>query len=353
MGISRILFRVGISLRFFLMFVISLFVKQKKRDIKQHHQAVVIAHTAFRFDKSLKKWMPQDTTKQSTNEKEIPTKLRIATHNVLKVTNWFLELIIRSPERFQKEMEILKELNADIIGLNEVTLPFLHLLQNQDWVRENYYLSDVISLNNNKNEEPTTVNKTVFDHSEMGCVILSKYPFDNLYSFEFSSTSNCDRDVIIGSFFDNQFNIVSAHITAYEEHFNRRETQMKELCETLDQNLHNNNVIIMGDLNLHLVKEDLLIPKIGYIDLWKPSVEDENGYTWDTKTNSLINKFLLLDRRRMRLDRIIAKKGCEWVPEDESKNGVIIFANEPVYKNRYLYCSDHFGLCTDLLYRKK
>jgi len=112
----------------------------------------------------------------------------------------------------------------------------------------------------------------------------------------------------------------------------------------------------MGDLNLHQVIENQMITDIGFIDLWKSTEEDKDGFTWDTAKNGLINLLQMVDNRRMRLDRIIAKKGCSWSPirlEDEGgkeggEGGVFLFATEPIYEGSYLQCSDHFGLYTDL-----
>jgi len=106
----------------------------------------------------------------------------------------------------------------------------------------------------------------------------------------------------------------------------------------------------MGDLNLHQVIENQLITDIGFIDLWKSTEEEKDGFTWDTAKNGLISLLQMVDNRRMRLDRIIAKDGCSWSPNrlEGSAGGVFLFATEPVYEGSYLQCSDHFGLYTDL-----
>jgi poly(A) polymerase len=323
---------LNLLLRVYL-FVTSLFINADGNNPKVAQPATITNMKPLVYDKDQGKWIPVTSFETSTT----PKKLRIATHNVLKVVGWLLEFVVRSNERFAKEMVVLKNLDADIIGLNEVTPPFLELLQEQDWVRDNYYLSDGLAT------KTTSVNGSiVFSKSEMGNIILSKVPFKSLRSFSFSSTASCQRNVIIGTFFDSDLVICSAHITAYEQYFKRRETQMKELVEDLPEK----NTIILGDLNLHLISENKLITDIGYEDLWQPTEEDQDGFTWDTKLNLMITKFLILDRRRMRLDRIIAKNGCEWKTDEK---GVNMFATEPVYKDSYLTCSDHFGLCADLI----
>jgi poly(A) polymerase len=300
-----------------------------RRTIKEpetSHPASFTDITPLSYDKTTNKWVHSVVHDSSPP----PTTLKIATHNVLLKMGW-LEIIIRSEERFAKEMQVLKELDADVIALNEVTAPFMKLLQEQDWVQDKYYISDCVTADNN------AVNHSVPFHNYMGNVIISRVPFKTLRFFTFSSTVNLRRNAIVGTFFDNDTVICSAHITAYEECVARRVNEMNELTRHLPQK----NVIILGDLNLHLVSENSLITDVGYEDLWKPTKEDPDGFTWDTQLNPMITKFLILDRRRMRLDRIIAKEGCDWECDE---NGVEIFAKEPVYEGSYLACSDHFGL---------
>jgi len=152
-------------------------------------------------------------------------------------------------------------------------------------------------------------------------------------------------------FFDSNFIVCSSHITAYQNYHERRAHQMKEFTQFLSTYFYNTKeVIIMGDLNLHQVIENQLITDIGFIDLWKSTEEEKDGFTWDTAKNGLISLLQMVDNRRMRLDRIIAKDGCSWSPNrlEGSAGGVFLFATEPVYEGSYLQCSDHFGLYTDL-----
>mgnify|MGYP001057621235 CR=1 FL=1 len=68
----------------------------------------------------------------------------------------------QSNARNQKLIEILKNSNADIIGLQEVTQSFLIQLLREDWVKNTYYISD--------SSQGTTVNP-------YGQLMLSKFPF--------------------------------------------------------------------------------------------------------------------------------------------------------------------------------
>lgn len=68
-----------------------------------------------------------------------------------------------------------------------------------------------------------------------------------------------------------------------------------------------NNIIVLGDLNLHLINETCLLYKYGFYDCWVEAHPDDKGYTWDPLRNKLINYLLPYDNRRMRLDRIAVK----------------------------------------------
>lgn len=50
--------------------------------------------------------------------------------------------MLTSGYRIPKIFEELKNTNADIIGLEEMTPTFVRALLSQDWVRQHYYVSD-------------------------------------------------------------------------------------------------------------------------------------------------------------------------------------------------------------------
>jgi len=82
----------------------------------------------FRFNHEILKWVRSgDAVHDLGHDMDVPKSVRLATHNVLKDGGWWMEWVIRSPERFLKEMKVLEEINADIIGLNEVTGPFFEV----------------------------------------------------------------------------------------------------------------------------------------------------------------------------------------------------------------------------------
>jgi endonuclease/exonuclease/phosphatase family metal-dependent hydrolase len=282
----------------------------------------------YRFDKTSNQWVQCD--EDQIPQVELPKTIRLATHNVLKSVNALFELVINSKKRFAKQYTLLEELDADVIGLNEVTPLYLQGIMELDWVREKYYLSDVTS----DNAKFSANGSVYYSGSSMGNLILSKYPIDELCKFSFSNSVGCSRNVIIASLFSEKLVVCSAHITAYVQYQEARKLQLKQLRESLDQSFPDvTNRVIMGDLNLHVDTEDAIITENSYVDLWKSTPEDEHGYTWDTHENKLINWILPFDSRRMRLDRIILSDTSKWKTVDANKSGVIKFATEPVTPN--------------------
>jgi hypothetical protein len=65
---------------------------------------------------------------------------------------------------------------------------------------------------------------------------------------------------------------------------------------------------MLGDCNFHMPFENRFIYENNFVDFWLEKNQKNPGYTWDPKENSMINVILPLDNRRMRLDRILAKK---------------------------------------------
>lgn len=62
----------------------------------------------------------------------------------------------------------IQESKANIIGLQEVTSPFLKILLNEKWLQDEFYISDINIPN-------------------YGQIILSRYPFQKIEKYCFSS----------------------------------------------------------------------------------------------------------------------------------------------------------------------
>ncbi|CAF3451562.1 unnamed protein product [Rotaria sp. Silwood1] len=102
--------------------------------------------------------------------------VRVATFNILAdCFPWFIEMAIRSPERFEWLCSGITNLNPTIIGLNEVTNTALQRLQKCPFIRENYFITESFDeiKHNDTTESKGYTNDLLSIH---GCVILSKLP---------------------------------------------------------------------------------------------------------------------------------------------------------------------------------
>jgi len=66
--------------------------------------------------------------------------LKIVTWNVL--FDEYTSELIHTKQRIPIIIQYLKQMDADIIGLQEVTRPFLIELLRQEWVKNQYFISD-------------------------------------------------------------------------------------------------------------------------------------------------------------------------------------------------------------------
>ena len=126
------------------------------------------------------------------------------------------------------------------------------------------------------------------------------------------------------------FIVIAAHLCARDYNAHKRDRELKvnskishlqhinDLRKILHQNLNrneeidpkildaldNNNVILIGDLNLHHPRENEMLEENGFNDLWLEKYSHWDGITWDPSRNRMINVMLPFDNRRMRLDRV-------------------------------------------------
>ena len=161
----------------------------------------------------------------------------------------------------------------------------------------------------------------------------------------------------------------SLHLGALEDqkHEIRRRQHYKELTKTIKNikffhhegfndwnnfidNIHlssqNNDVIYLGDLNLHNKGETGMIYENGMQDVHLDlNGAQDDGYTWDSKTNVLIGLILPCDNRRMRLDRIAVNQNSK----NLRFNNCFIFADKKMKFSRMCrryHASDHYGLAS-------
>jgi len=258
--------------------------------------------------------------------------LKIATYNVLKPVPWF-DWIVQTRTRYSYQLQtVLPSLEADIICLNEVTESYVQMLDKDPYLTANYQYSPL--------RPPDT------DPDDIRVAILSKTPIKIIKQETRNVVAHLTKKNVV---------VVAAHLQAYEGCMERRKQQLKDIDNMLkewsrddaeDKSLasviRKGNVLLLGDLNLHLIGETENLWDLGYKDLWLEKYFHEDGYTWDPNLNGIIANWLLLDNRRMRLDRI-----CLKASEELRLRDIKIFANRNL-PNSYLFASDHFGLVAEL-----
>lgn len=311
----------------------------------------------YQWNSKLSRWTDyqySDTYNTKDNIKSVTLNVLFNEHN----GNSYKSNIIFSKERYEHILNELSKSGADIITLNEVTKMFLRMIEECEWVRQNYFISEISLVND-----------------EISCV----YPFGNLIITKLPP-SDCQiikvhtlpRFIVTGIFnIKNKddkmikFSVSSGHLISRVENFKKRECQMDNLVLNLSY-LNTDVNIIQGDMNYHSESE---LKPIGYCDAWKQlyDIKENPGYTFDSKINHMHQEMWYgFENRRMRLDRVfMSNKNTLKVAKMK-----VIF-NEPVYENNdcyvhkkwyekilsfvtdtsknketYLFSSDHFGLET-------
>lgn len=276
-------------------------------------------------------WVRADV-KTQTVSRPLRADVRFATLNVLHDKKH--PDILHHEIRYQKIFEELCSLEADIIGLNEVTVSFIGKLLQQDWVRERYTVSACPG-------DPLCDNLACIKH--FGNLIISRIPFESL---EYIPCPDRDREFHVASF--GKFCVASAHLLSFP--WINESTRATELKSISDQLSRYDCGIIMGDFNFHRESENANIPA-GWSEI--PAVIQQ-GPTWDYVENSMIPKYLggwniyngfgtgFGWNNSLRLDRVLVR-GLE-----VDTSSAQLFANNPIRDQDYLYPSDHFGITFEI-----
>jgi len=301
-------------------------------------------HYIYKYSDNNWRSVPYEIT---NTEYKIPKNLKVATYNILRESHFKpMQYFEKSSTRYKYQVNsLLFNTGADIIGLNEVTQDYLiNYILTSEWIKAGYYISSIVNS---------------FKTNEFN-LILSKFPFD-YYTF------NVGQEITVGAVFTcetNSFIVLSAHLTSGENNKKIRQKELKTLMHILGSSGNNENenesfinaiisgnIILMGDLNTHLVSENQILYSCNFVDLWIESgnQEGEGSYTFDNQDNTMNQIRNVLDNRRMRLDRILLFRRNNLFDIREGK--MMIFGNEKIYSDfsfSYLYPSDHFGLLVEL-----
>jgi poly(A) polymerase Pap1/endonuclease/exonuclease/phosphatase family metal-dependent hydrolase/2'-5' RNA ligase/uncharacterized protein (UPF0248 family) len=280
--------------------------------------------------------------------------LRVVTLNVL--FDIYDQHEIYSKNRYKVLLRMLRDLDADIIGLQEVTSEFLNALMHCSWVQEQYYLSDSIA------------GATIQPYGQL---LLSKFPF-RLRVHAFSRS----KRAIVGEMLVNDRALIVPVVHLTSDHYgsmDKRTHQLNQiysfLCPSgsntsdsngrstggdhadaaaIDSKLQTEDHLIMGDFNYGDGEDGVeYAENDAFADVWPMLKPHDPGYTFDPHINT-VAKITNLTNRRRRLDRILVGANGVWQPTAVELIGTQEFKHH-VGGNDYatLYPSDHFGVSCD------
>jgi len=279
----------------------------------------------YAYDKQNKKWISHQTKGESANL-QLET-LKIVTYNI-----YFGEYF--QGERYREILHLIKEIDADIICLQEVIPAFVSILCKDEHFQK-FFISDC----------------TGSSVSPYGVMIISKHPIRKA-SF-WSIPSDMGRSLLLSEFSINEemFSIGTVHLESLSTS-KTRAAQLEVISKLLE---HKTHVLLVGDFNFDSDKnyegngplENDILGKImpKYSDLWVSLCPSQKGYTYDSVVNKMIRQY-----ERMRYDRMMLKrveKGTSnarsWQPQT-----ITLLGDQPCKSfptgGKIVFPSDHFGV---------
>src|SRR3972149_11283160 len=147
-------------------------------------------------------------------------KLQIITWNILGALKYESHELFAFPDRSKAVNNILKELDADIICLQEVSKKWLIYFLEQDWIKKMYYCSE---------KDPDRVHY-LFGLSN---VVFSKIPLYNIISYGLISLQ-LDTFLTFDIFINNnKYNIGTFQMQSTKEYKDFRIVQLKTMFDLI------------------------------------------------------------------------------------------------------------------------
>lgn len=318
------------------------------------------------FDFSTKKWTEQPVRSNGGDAYVLQAgrSLRCATLNVL--CDMGKPHVLHHDIRYEYICKELGSLDADLIGLNEVTPRFLERLLQKDWVRNQYTTSIAPS-------DPKCENLAVNKH--FGNVVLSRIP---PVKVEYRTCVGKEREFHVVTLRISSHDrrspvdvaVTSAHLVSLPwVNEQQRKVQLNSLTDALIKESNLDSCIIMGDFNFHREAENSSIPK-DWLEI--PAVVDL-GMTWEYTHNPMVPKMCgplnlynsfgfgigWIWQPCMRLDRVITYGTALNIQAAVARQ----FANQLIHQAQpdsiesaateedwhcYLFPSDHYGIVFDI-----
>lgn len=331
----------------------------------------------WRFSREERRWVFAEPA-LSTVPATFGRPLRLATLNCLH--DQTLPEVLHHEVRHAAICRELRELEADVIGLNEVTRSLLERLLSEPWVRDSYTVSAV------PDDERCSHVSAVLDGC-FGNMLLSKVAPISVEYLGQPGDGRHAHVMTLGlcapqSRTPLRLSVCSVHLTASPWLMEgRRQSQLRQHALALATEAGSGSVdasVLMGDFNFHREAENASIPE-GWGEV--PAVV-EAGATWDYARNPMLAHYLPkrnlynglgLGQRfgwpsPMRLDRVLVRG----LALDREAAEARLFADRPIHERargraalpytgpelweshralpweEYLCPSDHFGIVVSL-----
>jgi poly(A) polymerase len=251
--------------------------------------------------------------------------LKILTYNVL--CNLYEPKNIATEKRLPAVINELKQTDADIIALEEVTPELVELLLLESWIK-NYFVSESMPANNVK---------------PYGNLLMSRFPF-TLVEHQFSG----HKRSLIGTWHFNEelFHVAVVHLTSdrAENAKQKRTEQLATVVAHLQEQL--GTCLIVGDFNTRGNEQEEILKYAGFADVWQQLHPDKDGYTFDPHRNSLA-VIMSLEGKPARFDRIFLRQNSQ--SASYKPQAIAMFGCQPIPGTEgKIYPSDHFGICAVL-----
>eukprot|EP00732_Lithocolla_globosa_P006143 Lithocolla_globosa_v1_NODE_6931_length_1013_cov_199.186848.p1 type:complete len:298 gc:universal NODE_6931_length_1013_cov_199.186848:961-68(-) len=255
---------------------------------------------------------------------------------VLTFNIWFSKT--DQDKRFSYILSMFEDLFPDVICLQEVTNSFLLKLQQDKWVKEHYFVSDI-------NGKSTNLLKNGY-----GELVLTKLLPSRFDCIEFPTMMGRKLIAVEFQLDGEPFTVGCVHLESLNTK-KVRKSQL-EICQKVFSS--SPNAILCGDFNFcsyrnfnfndkDLENDGLTSTMSDYDDVWLLLNDPKThpGFTFDSEINQNI-----FQNEQMRYDRVMLRSQT-WHAES-----IRLVGNEPIEKGGKVFPSDHFGLLTTLVRKK-
>ncbi|RKH04027.1 poly(A) polymerase [Corallococcus carmarthensis] len=286
---------------------------------------------AWRYDARSGSWT--EASRDPGQALPAAATLTVATFNVL--FDLYDAELLATERRTPAALALLRETDADVIALQEVTPTFLKALLAAPWVREHYWLSDGPGAN------------TVATY---GQVLLSRVPLASVWQRVFSR----DKRIITAELrlAEGTLWVATPHLTSDRDASgaSARAVQVEALLEWArvlgsTSDTEPADLVLAGDFNFgDGAPETESFARAGFVDAWSSLRPSEAGETFNPRLNTLAAITTVSGTLR-RLDRVlVASPSGRLAPTSVDLFGETPLAGPPAPSGQPLFASDHFGL---------